>query len=147
MSSFRPVNFPTLCGNGAMKPGFRPGRIPMSLAWGYVGFVYSTHLFTCNGGMLTIEPDPDRLCRVRMYRGRMFSDPVPIFYLRKTEDVQQSYAANPIDVVLLGGLRKPLKYLGIKFDRLETPQQEERRWPAAFDQVKLTTWDLNVSSC
>lgn len=69
------------------------------------------------------------------------------FYLRKTEDVQQSYAANPIDVVLLGGLRKPLKYLGIKFDRLETPQQEERRWPAAFDQVKLTTWDLNVSSC
>ncbi|KAI0106702.1 hypothetical protein F4814DRAFT_68073 [Daldinia grandis] len=67
------------------------------------------------------------------------------FYLRKSEDVQQSYATNPIDAVLLGGLRKPLKYLGIKFDRLETPQQEERRWPAAFDQYIKAVGDVQLA--
>ncbi|KAI1465511.1 uncharacterized protein F4812DRAFT_461825 [Daldinia caldariorum] len=67
------------------------------------------------------------------------------FYLRKSEDAQHSHGANPIDILVLGGLRKPLKYLGVKFDRLETTQKDERRWPAAFDKYVKAVGDVQLA--
>ncbi|KAI8961908.1 hypothetical protein F5Y11DRAFT_207494 [Daldinia sp. FL1419] len=67
------------------------------------------------------------------------------FYLRKSEDVQQPYVANPIDVLFLDGLRKPLKYLGVKSERIEAPQNEERRWPAAFDKYVKAVGDAQLA--
>ncbi|KAI1383893.1 uncharacterized protein F4822DRAFT_54548 [Hypoxylon trugodes] len=68
------------------------------------------------------------------------------FYLPQGEDEQQqSHVANPIDVLLVSGLRKPLKYLGIKSSRSTASQNEGGRWPAAFDQYVKTLGDVQLA--
>ncbi|KAI2630208.1 hypothetical protein GGS26DRAFT_102505 [Hypomontagnella submonticulosa] len=67
------------------------------------------------------------------------------FYLPKNEDEPQSCVANPIDVLFLGGLRKPLSYLGIRFGWLSRTPQEGRRWPAAFDRFIKALGDVQLA--
>ncbi|KAI0377662.1 hypothetical protein F5Y04DRAFT_273002 [Hypomontagnella monticulosa] len=68
------------------------------------------------------------------------------FYLPGNEDEQQSCVANPIDVLFLGGLRKPFRYLGIRFGWLTTPSQEGGRWPAAFDRFIKGLGDVQLAT-
>ncbi|KAI1077185.1 hypothetical protein F5B20DRAFT_276130 [Whalleya microplaca] len=51
---------------------------------------------------------------------------------------------NPIDVLLLGGLRRLLGCLGIKFSWLST-RRRERKWQAAFDQCILALGDIQLA--
>ncbi|KAI1763546.1 hypothetical protein GGR53DRAFT_362144 [Hypoxylon sp. FL1150] len=67
-----------------------------------------------------------------------------VFYIPDGRDDQQSCTANPIDVLLLGGVRRPFEYVGIKFGRLATPQHK-RRWPAAFDEYVLALGDVQLA--
>lgn len=66
------------------------------------------------------------------------------FYFPRTQDEQQSRVANPIDILLLGGLRKPFEFLGFKFGSLR-PQRERRWWPAAFDQYVAAVGDVQLA--
>ncbi|KAI1375328.1 hypothetical protein F4677DRAFT_134744 [Hypoxylon crocopeplum] len=68
------------------------------------------------------------------------------FYIPRTEDEQQSCVASPIDILLLGGLRKPLEYLGIKFGWSTAPGNKGRRWPAAFDQYITAVGDVQLAT-
>ncbi|KAI1209285.1 uncharacterized protein F4807DRAFT_102499 [Annulohypoxylon truncatum] len=67
------------------------------------------------------------------------------FYLPLGEDEQRPCAASPIDVLLVGWLRKPLRYLGIKSSSPATPRQRERRWPAALDRYVLALGDVQLA--
>ncbi|KAI0893685.1 hypothetical protein F4806DRAFT_146777 [Annulohypoxylon nitens] len=67
------------------------------------------------------------------------------FYLPLGEDGQQSNAANPIDVLLVGWLRKPLRYLGIRTSSPTPPRQRERRWSAALDRYVLALGDVQLA--
>ncbi|KAI1413138.1 hypothetical protein F5Y13DRAFT_31482 [Hypoxylon sp. FL1857] len=66
------------------------------------------------------------------------------FYLPQGEDELQS-SANPIDVLLVSWLRKPLRYLGFRSGSLATPRTEGRRWPAAFNQYVLALGDVQLA--
>ncbi|KAI0882328.1 uncharacterized protein GGS22DRAFT_170698 [Annulohypoxylon maeteangense] len=67
------------------------------------------------------------------------------FYLPRGEDEQQPRASNPIDVLLVGWLRKPLRYLGIRANSPATLRQRERRWPAALDRYVLALGDVQLA--
>ncbi|KAI2469816.1 hypothetical protein F4781DRAFT_421742 [Annulohypoxylon bovei var. microspora] len=67
------------------------------------------------------------------------------FYLPLGEDEQRSCAANPIDVLLVGWLRKPLRYLGIRTGSSAAPRQRERRWPAALDRYVMALGDVQLA--
>ncbi|KAI0837689.1 hypothetical protein F5Y06DRAFT_71712 [Hypoxylon sp. FL0890] len=65
-------------------------------------------------------------------------------YVPQGEDGQRS-SANPIDVLLVSWLRKPLRYLGCRSGSLATPRQEGQRWPAAFDRYVLALGDVQLA--
>ncbi|KAI1771188.1 hypothetical protein F4818DRAFT_430383 [Hypoxylon cercidicola] len=67
-----------------------------------------------------------------------------LFYLPEGQGEQQSCTGNPIDVLLLGGFRRPFEYLGIRFGWLATPRHK-RRWPAAFDEYILALGDVQLA--
>ncbi|KAI0150068.1 hypothetical protein F4776DRAFT_190651 [Hypoxylon sp. NC0597] len=65
------------------------------------------------------------------------------FYLPQGEDEQSS--ANPIDVLLITWLRKPLRCLGSRSSSSATSRKEEQRWPAAFNQYALALGDVQLA--
>ncbi|OTB02987.1 hypothetical protein M426DRAFT_188738 [Hypoxylon sp. CI-4A] len=67
------------------------------------------------------------------------------FYLPRDEVEQQLSTANPIDVLLVGRLRKPFRYLGRRLGWSSTPQKEGRRWPAAFDRYVVNLGDIQLA--
>ncbi|KAI1100320.1 hypothetical protein F4804DRAFT_336386 [Jackrogersella minutella] len=68
------------------------------------------------------------------------------FYSPKDEGEQQSRAANPIDVLLVGWLRKPLRYLGSRSSSSAAiPRQERGRWPTAFDRYVKGLGDVQLA--
>ncbi|KAI0169370.1 hypothetical protein GGR52DRAFT_581509 [Hypoxylon sp. FL1284] len=66
-----------------------------------------------------------------------------VFYFPEGHDEQQSHVANPVDVLLLNGFRRPFRKLGIKFGWLTTPRRKAS-WPAAFDEYVLAVGDVQL---
>ncbi|KAI5864937.1 hypothetical protein GGS23DRAFT_469623 [Durotheca rogersii] len=67
------------------------------------------------------------------------------FYLPQDDDDQQDpHAANPIDVLFVGGFRTVLSYLGIGFGWVKRPRRPGR-WQEAFDQCMLALGDVQLA--